>query len=219
MHTENFREVAPFRTVCSIFGWIEIHALYTISAPFDCLHELLRGLCHIGLVGPAPTDWIGTDHSIQGLCMRDESRRRKCIRHLPLRLSLFYKRQQQCSRVPTSSCTAPMDVWIRLPSLGVWREFDDTLWFGKEDSGARVAIYERADSNIVETADLWCTGRNLVKGWTYLLFVALGYKQKCLDMSYCRGMLRRANITTKKRPVWTPRPKMVGHPCVDKVPV
>jgi hypothetical protein len=53
---KNFREVVPFHSVCSIFGWIEIHALYTIFAQFGCLHGLSRGLCYIYLVGPVPTD-------------------------------------------------------------------------------------------------------------------------------------------------------------------
>lgn len=116
---ENFREVVPFHTVCSIFGWIEIHALYTISAPFDCLHGLSTGLCCIGLVGLAPTDWIRTGLLIQDLYNWDESRRMKYIWHFLFWFLLFYKRRRQCWRVPTSSCTALMDLWIRPPSLGV----------------------------------------------------------------------------------------------------
>jgi hypothetical protein len=175
---ENFREVVPFHTVCSIFGWTEIHALHIISAPFDYLHGLSRGLCCICLVGPVPTDWIRIGLLVQDLCTWDESRRMKCIYHFLLWFLLFYKRRRQCSWVPTSSCTAPMDLWIRLPSLGVWRAFDDRWQSVEEDSGALEIIYGQLwfDWNIVDTADLWCTGRNLVKRWTYLLFVALGYK-------------------------------------------
>ena len=114
---KNFREGVPFHSVCSIFGWIEIHALYTISGPFDCLHGLSRLPLYIDPVELAPTDWIRTGLLVQDLCTLDESRRMKYIWHFLLWFLLFYKRRRQCWRVPTSSCTAPMDLWIRPLSL------------------------------------------------------------------------------------------------------